>query len=477
MAKQPQLEAFSKIAGMLETVIFNGSTGGSDREFYTMPHPGIFIDPTLSDKPNSKDMELTSQLFNGCFGSNLLYNPLTTTVSQTYSDALDQAALPEKKLTAAEEKKLENLEDGLEQMIDSYVKYKQRYDDVYGEIVRAQVNGEPADVIAKLNAKLQVALSEWKLRGKKDKFEQDEAEVSYLRSISPRQHFQKLKTRFDQHTQTSGVSSYQATYLSPPIHEWSSPYAGWAQFDKTFKYSELHTFSKHTSWSGSAGANFGLWKIGGSAGGSSTDIHEASEDTDIELKFEYLRVRVLRPWLIPDVFRYRFWTYKSAFGYRLVSEGYVPGTTTPIGPTGLMPVLPTDVVIARNVTISASFSASERKFAQDTISGSVGGGWGPFRAKGSYQSTTKKEDVVGSFDGTTLRIANPQIIGMMGILLPKTPDPDRRLPWGPDADFGETPAISAASLQPALTGVISSAEYNRLAAEQSKQMANFDWGS
>ncbi|XOK10758.1 hypothetical protein ACI6PO_10590 [Agrobacterium tumefaciens] len=473
MAKQPQLEAFSKIAAMLETVIFNGSTGGSDREFYTIPHPGIFIDPKLTDRPNSKDMELISELFNGCFNATLLYNPIPTTVTQTYSDILDQAALPEKVLTSPEKKRLKDLEDGLERMIDAYLKYKQRYDDVKGEIIRAQVNNEAADVIAKLQAKLQTALSEWKLRGKKDLFEQSEAEVAYLRSVSPRQHFQKLKSRFDQHTQTSGVSSYQATYLSPPIQEWASPYAGWAQFEKTFKYSELHTYSKHTSWSGSASANFGVWKIGGGASGSSTDIHEASENTDIELKFEFLRVRVLRPWLVPDVLRYRFWTYKSAFGYRLVSEGYTPGTTTPIGPNGLMPVLPTDIIVARNVTISASFSDSERKFAQDTISGSVGGGWGPFRAKGSYQSTTTKEDVVGSFDGTTLRIANPQIIGMMGILLPKTPDPDRRLPWGTDADFGD--ASTKAKIALANNGVLSSADYDKLAQEQANILAGLQW--
>ncbi len=102
-----------------------------------------------------------------------------------------------------------------------------------------------------------------------------------------------------------------------------------------------------------------------------------------------------------------------------------------------MPVLPTDIVLARNVCISANFSEEEKKFVQSTLSGSVGGGYGPFSCRGSYSTTTTKEDVVGSFDGTTLRIANPQIIGYLGTLLPRSPDPDRRLPWTSDADFGD----------------------------------------
>lgn len=437
-SKQPQLEAFCKLIGMLETVIFNGSTGGPDREFYTVPHPGIFIDPKLTDKPNSKDMELVSQLFNGCFGASLLYNPLMTTVTQTYSDILEQAALPEMKLTADQEKYLNAKEAELLKILDAYMKYKQRYDEIVGSIYREQENGAPSSVIYELYKKRDLADIEWKRRGYKEQYQDLEAEVSYWRSVSPRRHFANLKARFDQHTAQAGTSTYQATYLSPPIQEWSSPYAGWAQFEKIFKYSELHTFSKHTSWSGSVSGNFGLWHAGGGAGGSNTEKYENSENIDIELKFEYLRVKILRPWLIPDVFKYRFWTYKKAFGFRPISEGYIPGSTSPLGPQGLMPVLPTDIVLARNVCISATFSEEEKKFVQSTLSGSVSGGYGPFSCRGSYSTTTTKEDVVGSFDGTTLRIANPQIIGYLGTLLPRSPAPDRRLPWTSDADFGDT---------------------------------------
>lgn len=439
MAKQPQLEAFSKLLGMLEQAIFNGSTGLPDREFYTVPHPGIFISPNLTDRPGSDDMALIARLFNGCFDSTLLYSPQLSTVNQTYEDLLTQAALPEKELTKDEEKTLERLEKQQETLFDSYHKYKRRHDLIQGQIYRAQINKETIDVIYELRQKLDEAQDEWRLRGKKELYEENEANVAYLRSISPRRLFQNFLERYKSLSSSSpNLGDYQATFLEPPIHEWSSDYAGWSQFSKTFKYSELHTRSSHTSWSGSVGLNFGLFqRVDAGGGGQEVKTYENSENIDIELKFEYLRVRIVRPWLVPDVLLYRFWTYKKAFGFRQISSGFTPGNKEPVGPKGLMPVLPTDIILAKNVTISAAFTESEKTFVRKTLSGSVSGGWGPFSARGSYQTTSTKQDVTGSFDETTLRIANPQIIAFMGTLVPKTPDPNRLLPWGDDADFGE----------------------------------------
>lgn len=434
--KQPQLEAFSKLIGMLETAIFNGGTGGSNREFYTIPHPGIFIDPNLKDTPDSKDMLITSMLFDQCFSASLIYKPILSTISQTYSDILQQSALPNQELTPKQEIDLKKLEKKIEEIFDLYQKYKSRYDEVIGAIIKAREDNSPSSVLQQLEAKRVAALDEWKYRGKKADYEESLAKISYIRSISPKLHFANLKSRFDQQTSTSGNNSYQSTFLSPPIHEWNSLYAGWAKFKKTFKYSELNTYSKHTAWSGSANANFGIWKVGGGASGSSTEKYENSENVDIELEFEYLRVRILRPWLVSDLFNYRFWTYRKSFGHRLISDGYNPNENSPLGPQGLMPVLPTDFVIVKNVNISSIFSEAEKKFISEVISGSVSGGFGPFSCRGSYSTTTTKEEVKASFDQTTLRIANPQIIAFLGILLPKTPNPDTRLPWGDDADFG-----------------------------------------
>lgn len=456
-SNQPQLEAFSKLIGMLEKIIFNGSTGETDREFYTVPHPGVFIDPKLVESSDSKDMEVISQLFNGCFNASMIYSPLATTVAQTYSDILEQAALPEMKLSVEQEKLLDKKEKEILKIQDAYIKYRKRYNAIVGSIYREQEKGSPRSVIYELYEKRDLADVEWKRRGYKELYEELEAEISYWRSVSPRQHFANLKTRFNQSTARADNSTYQTTYLSPPIQEWNSPYAGWTRFEKTFKYSELQSYSKHSSWSGSVGGNFGIWRAAGSLNGQNIEKYATSENIDIELKFEYLRVKIIRPWLIADVFNYRFWTYRKAFGFRQISEGYRSGSASPLGPQGLMPVLPTDIVVARHVSISSSFSDEEKKFIRETLSGSISGGYGPFSCRGSYSTATEKEEFKGIFDETTLTIANPQVIGYLGILIPRSPDPDRRLPWSSDADFGD----------PSMKNLHSD-DYLRLAEEQSQ---------
>ena len=66
--------------------------------------------------------------------------------------------------------------------------------------------------------------------------------------------------------------------------------------------------------------------------------------------------------------------------------------------------------------------------------------FGPFSVRGSYTETTSQVDVRATFDGTTLTIPNPQVIGFQGVLLPRTPNPDTSLPfdweraWNPNAD-------------------------------------------
>lgn len=441
-APEPQIEAYLKLVGLLEDAVYGGSSGDiNGREFHTIPHPGIFVNPNIKSEPNSNGMKLVALMCDNAFYPQLKYLPNTATVSETYKNAITQAALPHRDLPPEAQRDLRKLESRARSLYDNYDKYRMRYNQVTNLLRQAESAGAASHVTADLEAKRKQAQDEWDLRGRKLDYENTLASVKYYRSMSPRGHFQDLIDRYALHTKPSQtMGPYQATYLDPPIHEWNSQYSGWAQFKKTFKYSELHKKSRHSSWSGSMGLNFGLFKrVSAGASGSHVEEYEKSENTDIELKFEFMRVRVYRPWLVPDLFDYRYWTYKKEFGYREISSGFNPGSTEPIGPRGIMPVLPTDLVVARNVSISAAFNERERKFIHDTIEGSIYGGWGPFSSKGSYKTESSQEDVKALFDETTLQIANPQIIGFLGTLLPKSPNPDRALPWIGDQDFGDRP--------------------------------------
>lgn len=438
----PQLDAFTKVAGLLEEAIFGNPGPAPGRAFFTVAHPGIFLSPTLTEKANSKDMMIAASILDPCFSATYIHTPLISTVSGIYADLITQAALPKTTLTTAQEARLQLLETRIATAYASYHKYKERYDAVQVELYAAIEAEAPASQIVALRQKLRAAENEWVVFGSKRQYEQDDSEVQYLRALSPELYFANLRTRFDESSQTdpAGVS-FQPVYLEPPVSSWSSPFTGWNQFEKTFKYSTLTRRVSHSSWSGSVGLNFSLFKrFSVGADGSKIDEFQESTNIDITLKFEFMRVSIIRPWLRPDVFSARFWTYRQTFGYRQISDGYDPGSTGPTGPAGLMPVLPTHLIIARNVTITANFSADERKFVEETLKASGGGGWGPFSIRGSYQTTTTSEDVEGSFDGTTLRVPNPQIIGFAGTLLPRSPNPDRSLPWQGDQTFGDQPA-------------------------------------
>jgi hypothetical protein len=75
----------------------------------------------------------------------------------------------------------------------------------------------------------------------------------------------------------------------------------------------------------------GLWLFGGSGGKSETYQHTHRART-ARISLEYLRVRIDRPWLLQDVFGYRFWTWKRSHGYGLVSDGGSLSANPPVRP-------------------------------------------------------------------------------------------------------------------------------------------------
>jgi hypothetical protein len=176
-----------------------------------------------------------------------------------------------------------------------------------------------------------------------------------------------------------------------------------------------------------------MFSFGGGAGGGSTYQHQESDVSNIEVKFDYLRVRIERPWLVQDIFGYKFWTWSKTVGFSYISDGGNLGIDPPQRPIGRMPFLPTHFILVKNVELSANFSHNDSTFIASQISARASAGWGPFSISGSYSESTTEQYTHASFDGTTLKIAQPQIIAFAGTLLPKTPDPDPRLPWQDDA--------------------------------------------
>ena len=143
----------------------------------------------------------------------------------------------------------------------------------------------------------------------------------------------------------------------------------------------------------------------------------------------------MRPWLLTDVFTYKFWTWSKTHGFTYLSDGGNLSATPPVRPVGDMPFYPEEMVIVRNVKLTAQFTETDNTIITNHNSGGASFGWGPFSISGSYSEDTKEVNTSGQYNGATITIDQPQIIAFMGSLTPRCPDPDLTLPWQSDAAF------------------------------------------
>jgi hypothetical protein len=265
------------------------------------------------------------------------------------------------------------------------------------------------------------------------------------------------------------LGEYYQTFLVPSISSWGN--AGWATFERQISEKDSFQYSKSTSWSGGISAGWGLWSVGGGASGSTQYNHEVSTVETVNLKFEYLRVRIFRPWLTSDVLNYRFWTWKKDFGGQYISDGGNLNLNPPTRPIGRMPVLPQYLIIVRNVEISAAFSREEKEFFAREMTRNASVGWGPFSVSGSYRESESSKHFKASFDGVTFRIQQPQIIARSGIMIPKSPNPNRSLLWQDDAYF---PGDDCFSTETNRINDIRELDYLNLSREEKEMDLNFE---
>lgn len=408
-------------------------------EFAFLMQPGQFISPNIQENDSSDYMQIQAALVDDTVGASFIYQPLGSRISSVYQDILEFKALPYRALTGEEKRELDNIRTWLNENTQLYQIWSDRYYDALDAYETEQRSQNPSSSrLRRLEQKRRDAENQWNSIGRRQEWERKQARSNYILSGDPSVRFNDLASEVNFHRkQAPNRGEYLQTFLIPSVSEWNSPTTSWGTYEKTISESDSSSYSRSTNWSGGASGGWGLFSAKVSAGGSSHYEHSTCEASTFSLKFDYLRVRIDRPWLDPTVFGYKFWTWKKVAGFRRISTGVNTGVIPPVAPIGEMPVLPTHLIVARNVELVANWSSSDREFIQNSISGSAGGGWGPFSVSGSYSETTTEEKVKSSFDGMTVRIQNPQVIGMSGILLAKTPDPNRNLPWQGDEVFEE----------------------------------------
>lgn len=263
-------------------------------------------------------------------------------------------------------------------------------------------------------------------------------------------------------------------YVSALPTEWAAieiDDIGWTKITKdatSYKsHFEQHGYDLSTgNWSGessstSGSAGVGIFGFGFSGSHSESDSSSGSafsttgsdgtvmrsDATDLHVELEYGLVQIVRPWLVTDLFRMRNW-YLRGEQAGVISDGTIANQVGKDKP--LLPMIPTHVLVVRNVKISTSSWGSVRDTlttywskntaSSSSSSSSTSGGvsipvFGPFSVSGGfshsdsrYQGDFKDEagndcrDDYGSyFEGDTLCINGAQIVAWLGEIIPSSP--------------------------------------------------------
>lgn len=418
----------------IENALFFGDKL-DEGEMPVLMQPGLFIGNLRES--DDDDLATQSELLDECLAASFLYDPTPFTLSRLYQDILEFSALPKKTLTSAEEAEISDLLQWLGDNRALYDLYMGRYEEA-DTLYQAEVNSQDPDnaLIGRLRRKRTQARRDWQTFGKKRDYESRQARVIYLYRGDPVSHFQNLQDEVDSAKLFDSTGAeFLPTYLQPSVSEWLAAGTSWGEYDKTVAESDTYDYSKSTSWSGRVKAGWGLFSGSAGASGSKVFTHHNTTTSAVNVKFEYLRVRLLRrTWFDRNVFGYRFWTWKDTTGYRTISDGGNLMINPPVAPLGECPVVPTNLIVARNVRLSANWSMEDRTYLEENLTTSASAGWGPFSVSGSYTEQKIEKKVSARFDGVEISIDQPQIIGYTGELFKSpVPNPDPTLPWEDDA--------------------------------------------
>jgi hypothetical protein len=406
-------------------------------ELAILQQPGQFITTNLTEQNNSNDMFIQASLAEGVLDSSFLYKPLPGRISDIYNAVLTRASLPQKQLTAGQQQEAKDIRQWLSDNTGTYNTFRDMY--FAARRAREQEENNPQSdgtLLGELRQKESDAEAAWESAGQRRTWEDMNARLADIEKTNPVRIWDDLRRQFNQNKKNAPKGPYVQVYFEPPVVQWGSSATSWASFERTVSESDSYQYSHQTAWSGGASAGWGLWSFGAGASGSTNYQKYISNTSTMKVKFEYLRVLLNRPWIDELVFTYQFWTWSKLFGFKYLSDGGNLAANPPLRPLGIMPVLPKSLIVVRNVELSANFTHDDQTLIQSQFSASASGGWGPFSISGSYSESTSEKRVQASFDGTTIRINQPQVIGYAAMLLPKTPDPDQSLPFDPnDAVF------------------------------------------
>lgn len=240
----------------------------------------------------------------------------------------------------------------------------------------------------------------------------------------------------------TGVRNVPLSVFSPPIDTWSKG-SGWSEVK--FKSSDTHSsYEKHVQRiKARGGLSIGFLRVGGRGGRTKVKEERVNSVNKFGFEFKIKRIAMFRPWFDREVFQSEDWTWKKPRNvpdkFPLIALG--PGKDGGPQRTGgtyegkpvELALLPSELILVKDVSVTAVVSKADWEKIENTSSGGAGVSLFGFSFGGSadfeyHRETEDKKNVEFKFNAPDIMIT-----GTISEVIPKSPNPDKTFEFGENA--------------------------------------------
>ena len=282
-------------------------------------------------------------------------------VSDVYKQILTSQFPPDQEPTDEELKRLSDAEKYLEDSdhVDAYITGMVEFAKARDAYWSAANSGDPKAHL--LKPEMDAAMLKWVSRGHKEKYESSLAVQHQFYQKSPSRLVEAASRVFEE--AEDPLSGYEAVYLPK---NWQDPNCAlsWADIliNEGTKRIHIHKDIEKVADNFTTHFSTGFWSVSSNSKYKDTveRLNQQSTACTTTLRMKIARVQIYRDWLNTSLMSYKTsWIPGLSAGQ--ISNGTLQNTQ------GLsMPVLPTELVLAKDVEVYCNFSDEERRFLQDS---------------------------------------------------------------------------------------------------------------
>ncbi|WP_395145284.1 hypothetical protein [Armatimonas sp.] len=423
--------------------------------------PGIAMDFNETDAKNEKYVkERISITANRLPNASYFYETSLTSLEDVWESILKYHQTAPTTITPAEQQKMEEAEAFLAKKVSVEIedpddetatktktfKSRQSCYDYFQKLSDAadkayEIDKDAANLLKKAPTRALLrekeianrAFADTKL-GNRDRVQVAIQTVAECVGRDPKTFWFKADTEFKQ-MEFDGLNGKKFHEIStdPTYDIWSNK-EGWTKITMDSSTSDYSSASKSFSASVGGGGGWGLFSISGSGSTSESQQSMQMANTKCNITCEVKRVQIFRPWLNGIVFGAPWWNFNSdpmAAPFLNLSTGLgitdgVPRKSA-TGATELMPLVPTEFLLARNVRITADIGMANAQAMQKSVTAGGSAGWGPFAVSTSVTTSSSSASGKSDIGANGISFTGVQIIGVICSVQPKIPNPDPKL--------------------------------------------------